>query len=64
MKEYELTWRTIYYHDELDTDNSILHTEYVQEAKYRTGYLIKSAMITHFNRAEPAYAESIVFVPQ
>lgn len=62
MQEYQLEWSCIYYHDELDTDNSVLYTEYVEEARHRGGWLIKSARITYHEDREHDYTESMVFV--
>ena len=63
MINYKLDWSTIYYHDELDTDNSVLYTEYVQEAKYKDGYLVRSSRISYEDGKE-VYCESMTFVSQ
>lgn len=55
-----LDWQTIYYHEELGTDNSFISYECVREAKYRSGYLVKNTFAdTNFNRCI-----SITFVPE
>lgn len=53
-----LEWQTIYYQEEHDTDGSILHCEWTQEAKYRGGFLIKH---TH-QSADWNISESITFI--
>lgn len=37
----QLQWECIYFHDEHDTDGSLITSECVQEAKYKNGYLIR-----------------------
>ena len=37
----KINWETIYYHEELDTHGYLLEIEWIQEAIYRNGFLIK-----------------------
>jgi len=55
-----LRWKCIHYHEELDTDNSILCIETTMEAKYRNGYLIKEIFHDH---SVDKRTFSITFVP-
>lgn len=36
-----LDWKCIHYHEEHDTDGSLLNVEWTEEAPYRNGYLIR-----------------------
>jgi hypothetical protein len=38
----QLKWVTIGYHEELDTDNSVIYWESIEEAPYRNGYIVKN----------------------
>lgn len=59
LLDKSLNWKTIYYHEELDADNSFISYECVQEARYRSGYLVKNTFAdTDFERRI-----SITFVP-
>lgn len=64
MNNNTLDWSTIYYRDELDIDNYPLYLEYVQEAKYKGGYLVRSSRITYHDDRESDYSESMAFVYQ
>jgi hypothetical protein len=41
MKLQNLDWTPIHYHEEHDTDGSLINAEWTEEAKYRKGYLIR-----------------------
>lgn len=61
----KLTWKTIYYHEELDTDGSILYIECTQEAEYRTGYLVKTVYDqTYAEDFIKVRTESVTFAPK
>jgi hypothetical protein len=47
-----LEWDTVYYNEELDTDNSVLEWECTQEALYKNGYLIRHIHCDGINRTE------------
>jgi hypothetical protein len=60
----ELEWRTIYYHEELDIDGSLIHVEWVEEASYKHGLLIRSIFDqTYKEHMLQVRNESITFVP-
>ncbi len=60
----KLEWRTIDYHEELDTDGSILHVEWVEEASYKHGLLIRSVFDqTYREDMHKVRNESLTFVP-
>ncbi len=57
-----LVWECIYYKDEHDTDGSLLTSEWVDEAPYRGGFLIKSCFVRYLPNDEEQRCESITFI--
>jgi len=59
----QLTWKNIFYNEELDTFNRVLSVEYTEEAEYRNGYLIRDVLIDLRNEQEIRH-QSIIFIPK
>lgn len=59
----ELTWSNIYYHEELDTDGSLLYVEWAEEAEYRQGYLVRCMYEEESPDSPKIRNESITFIP-
>ena len=64
MNLNQLEWKTIYYHEELDTDGSIIDVEWAQEAEYRGGHLVRTIFDqTYKEHMHQVRSESLTFVP-
>ena len=59
----QLECHTIYYHEELDIDDSIIYVEWAEQARYKNGHLVRTIFDHGYAHGPKMRNESLAFAP-